>query len=233
MGILAGIRQWNRRRQLGGMVGDVARVAFSGGEAQYLREAAIVHEIVGDACTFAEAKRILGRTKAMMIMSPDMPRATLVESMMRAHPILGRNTAYEICMELDGLIFSQGAVLPAQCPARLAEPEQRDVVVIKNKSRPDGISEEFAWMTQRFGKRGSDWELITQSYETDRARSYDVIYVRTGSGEEFKVTFDITAFDRRGRGRDGEAPRSWEIDRLPDSKQQTPVASPKPWNRKR
>lgn len=214
MGIFDRLGRWNRGRNLNRSMVDVARAAFPGGHKQFLAESQLVFEMVGNSFTKEDAGRILSRTKAMMFVANDKSRERIVASMMSAHPGLSVQAANDVysllCTLVDGDV--PGAMHHHNDGGGRV-PED-GVIVITNKSRILGIDEEYAWIEARHGKQGRDWNLVVQMYKTAGERSYDVLEIRTSSGDELTITFDITAFDRPGGPRGPESHRSRSVDGL-------------------
>ena len=64
-----------------------------------------------------------------------------------------------------------------------------DAIVI----RRGGVPAEYRYLEERFGTRGIDWELVSQSFIARDSRSFDELSVRTKGGMR-NVVFDITYF---------------------------------------
>jgi hypothetical protein len=69
-----------------------------------------------------------------------------------------------------------------------------EAITIHARSSAEGVPKEYAWLELRFGRRGKDWKLISQSLCLREERSYDVLHIRLADGSEKKFYFDITEF---------------------------------------
>ena len=64
-----------------------------------------------------------------------------------------------------------------------------DAIVI----RGGGVPAEYRYLEKRFGRRGIDWQLMSQSFFRWQGRSYDELSVQTKRGVR-TVIFDISGF---------------------------------------
>ena len=71
-----------------------------------------------------------------------------------------------------------------------------NAIIIKNaKNTNEGVAAEYAYVTQLYGSRGLDWDLVYQEGLTVENRTYDKLVIRIeSSGEEKSIFFDITSF---------------------------------------
>jgi len=71
-----------------------------------------------------------------------------------------------------------------------------NAIIIKNaKNTNEGVAAEYAYVTQLYGSRGLDWNLVYQEGLTVENRTYDKLVIRIeSSGEEKSIFFDITSF---------------------------------------
>jgi len=71
---------------------------------------------------------------------------------------------------------------------RTKEDSVDDVILI----RSGGVPAEYRYLERRFGRRGVDWELVSQSFVTKNGRSFDELLLSTNMGMR-KVVFDVSA----------------------------------------
>jgi len=73
---------------------------------------------------------------------------------------------------------------------------EEDAVVINAPTDFAGVGAEYAWLSSRFGKRGTDWERTLQmlAHGQDGHRVFDVLFIRLADGTTRKIWFDITRF---------------------------------------
>jgi hypothetical protein len=57
-----------------------------------------------------------------------------------------------------------------------------------------GVQAEYLYLTRRFGRRGTDWELTKQALLQVGGRSYDEMRIKLSDGTQKTIFFDITEF---------------------------------------
>jgi len=72
---------------------------------------------------------------------------------------------------------------------------KENAVIIKGaKSSMEGIGAEYRYLSEKFGERGKDWELILQSLIEDKGKRYDMMIVDLKDGTNTTIYFDISGF---------------------------------------
>ena len=56
----------------------------------------------------------------------------------------------------------------------------------------EGTVAEFAWLSQKYGQKGTDWKLIWQSHGIHDARDIDTFQIELADGTPLTVFFDCT-----------------------------------------
>lgn len=69
-----------------------------------------------------------------------------------------------------------------------------EAIVIQADKTASGVSQEYQWVEQHFGKRGVDWQLVKQALLHKDDRAYDMLHIRLADGTEKQFYFDITSF---------------------------------------
>jgi hypothetical protein len=71
-----------------------------------------------------------------------------------------------------------------------------DSIIITNaKGDAEGVDAEYYYLEKKLGKKGVDWNLISQSLVAGEAgRSYDKMDIRLSTGKMITMYFDITDF---------------------------------------
>jgi hypothetical protein len=69
-------------------------------------------------------------------------------------------------------------------------------IIIKNAgNETNGVASEYAYVSKIHGQMHTNWELITQSLQTNNNREYDVLNIQTlPQKEKISYYFDITDF---------------------------------------
>jgi len=69
-------------------------------------------------------------------------------------------------------------------------------IIIKNaENETNGIASEYAYISKIHGQKHTNWELISQSLQTNNNRKYDVLDIQTlPQKEKISYYFDITDF---------------------------------------
>ena len=58
----------------------------------------------------------------------------------------------------------------------------------------EGMQAEYQYLSDKFGVRGTDWNLDMQSLAEDKGKRYDVMMVDLKDGTKLSIYFDITDF---------------------------------------
>ena len=69
-----------------------------------------------------------------------------------------------------------------------------NAVLVTASSEPLGVSQEYSYLEQMFGKRDVDWVLEMQVQTSGNGRKHDVLTIRLNDGSMRHFWFDITAF---------------------------------------
>jgi hypothetical protein len=69
-----------------------------------------------------------------------------------------------------------------------------NAVIIEAKTEEAGVAKEYEYIEKTCGKRGEDWQLITQDLYSIKGRDYDMLAIRLQDGTRREVWFDITSF---------------------------------------
>lgn len=81
---------------------------------------------------------------------------------------------------LDRLFGRRGA-----SPAQAGSSMESAIVV-------SDVAQEYALLEASFGRRGHDWDLVSQALLESGGRYFDRIHLRTG-GADVEVFFDVTS----------------------------------------
>ena len=63
-------------------------------------------------------------------------------------------------------------------------------IIINKKNETDGVAEEYKWLREHY----PGYTFRSQSLNYKDKRSYDILKIKTQSGEEKSIYFDITNF---------------------------------------
>lgn len=70
-----------------------------------------------------------------------------------------------------------------------------NAVIIQNaRGEQDGVASEYYYLDIKFGRRGRDWQLSSQSLISVDGKKYDKMDIKLSDGTEKTIFFDITGF---------------------------------------
>jgi hypothetical protein len=174
--------------ELAEIMKQMAFAAFPGGEQQIEEETAQLRALLKNRLSSAEAKQLLCKTKALLIISEDKSENRIIESVQITTN--GKLTLQECRLVY---VFLTGITGPQHSDA--TGTSEDDAVYINATSTMAGISAEYAWIEQRFGKRDIDWKVVMRSHGTrDDGKSIENFVIETKNGEEHNLYFDISSF---------------------------------------
>jgi hypothetical protein len=72
---------------------------------------------------------------------------------------------------------------------------QDAVVITKARNSSEGVAAEYRYLANRYGARGTAWNLVGQKKVDYQGKDYDIISIKlAGSEQPTSVYFDITSF---------------------------------------
>jgi hypothetical protein len=166
----------------------IALAAFPGGEKQIQEETAQLHALLRGKLTNDEAKRLLTRTKALLIISEDKSKERIVPSIVastgnKLTPHEGF-LAYQFFTGVSGDLFAGGD-----------GSSTAQAVVINATSSSVGINAEYKWIESRYGARDKDWTIEMRMHGgSDDGKSYETFYIKLADGTPKTIVFDISSF---------------------------------------
>lgn len=178
----------NRSSELEQQMQLISLAAFPGGKQQIEEEAAQLHALLRGKLTKDEAKRLLARTKALLVISEDKSKERIVPSIVAA---AGNKLtqhegflAYQFFTGSAGELFSGGN---GSCT--------ESAVVINATSSLAGISAEYQWISNQYGRRDQDWKVVSRSHgSSDDGKYYETFHVELTGGARRTIVFDISSF---------------------------------------
>lgn len=166
----------------------IALAAFPGGEKQIQEETAQLHALLRGKLTKDEAKKLLTRTKALLIISDDKSKERIVPSIVAS---TGNKLthhegvlAYQFFTGVSGDLYAGGDGSTAQ-----------SAVVINATSSSAGINAEYKWIESRYGTRDKDWTIEMRMHGgSDDGKSYETFQIKLADGAPKTIVFDISSF---------------------------------------
>jgi hypothetical protein len=67
-------------------------------------------------------------------------------------------------------------------------------IVINETDTAAGVESEYAYLSERFGEKYTDWRFASQSLQNHDGKYYDVIKITLADGIPKSVYFDISNF---------------------------------------
>lgn len=166
----------------------ISLAAFPGGEKQIQEETGQLHALLRGKLTKDEAKRLLTRTKALLIISDDKSKERIVPSIVASTE--NRLTqhegllAYQFFTGVSGDIYAGGD-----------GQSEEDAVVIDATSSSIGINAEYKWIESKYGVRDKDWTIEMRLHGgSDDGKSYETFHIKLADGTPKTVVFDISFF---------------------------------------
>ena len=74
------------------------------------------------------------------------------------------------------------------------------LIILEAENNTQGIQYEYYYLSKRFGLRGKDWKLKSQSLHEKDGKMYDKMDIIINDRSEKTVFFDITDFFGKGLG---------------------------------
>ncbi len=166
----------------------IALVAFPGGEKQINQETEQLHTLLCGKLTKDEAKKLLTRTKALLIISDDYSKERIVPSIIAS---TGNKLthhegvlAYQFFTGISGELYTGGDGSTIQM-----------AVVINATSSPAGINAEYKWIESRYGALNKDWKIESRMHgESDSGKFYETFHIKLADGTLKTIVFDISSF---------------------------------------
>jgi len=75
---------------------------------------------------------------------------------------------------------------------------ERAVIIRGAPDEALGVEAEYAYLAQKFGRPGIDWELVGQGLLEPGHRKYDEMHIKLADGTQRTIYFDITEFFGKG-----------------------------------
>jgi len=71
---------------------------------------------------------------------------------------------------------------------------EKSIKVKGASSEMEGVLAEYNWLSKKFGKRGKDWEIESQSLIKKNNNKYDEMTIKLADGTKKRIHFDVTEF---------------------------------------
>ncbi len=166
----------------------VALAAFPGGEDQIREETGQLHALLRGKLTKSEAKHLLTRTKALLIISDDKSKERIVPSIVNATG--GKLTTHEASLAFQFFTGVSGDLFGGGDGS-----SQEQAVIINATSSSVGIHAEYQWLEKHFGKRDEDWTIEMRMHGgSDDGRSFETYDIKLADGTQKTIVFDISSF---------------------------------------
>lgn len=178
----------DQREQLEASFKQVFEAAFPLGNAQLESETDRLHFELRGRLSRDDAKKLLMRVKALLVMNSERDPSYLADYVRRT---------------TNGQLAGDEARLTAEFVRSLAIGATKqagsgtsvdDPVVIEAETTIPGIRAEYAWLEQHFGKRDRDWTLVMRSHGPRGDRTIETMQIELKDGSKRTIHFDITNF---------------------------------------
>ena len=166
----------------------VPLMAFPGGEEQIREETDQLHALLRGKLSKDEARRLLKRTKTLLIIAQDKSKERIVPSIVNATGCKLTNheasLAFQFFTGVSGDLYGGG------------EGTSEEGAVIINATLSNiGIHAEYQWLEKKYGKRDEDWTVeIRMHGSSDDGRIFETFRVKLVDGTMKTVVFDISSF---------------------------------------
>jgi|SRR3989344_892562 len=169
----------------------IALVAFPGGPKQIEEETGQLHALLRGRLSKDDAKRLLTRTKALLVIAKEDRSEERITSSIVANTE-GRLTQHEAQLVYQFLTGMSG---PAHSGGDGSSREK--AVVINATSSLTGIPAEYEWIEARYGKEDEAWTVQMRLQSSDAGKSYETFVIELQDGTERTIHFDISSFYER------------------------------------
>lgn len=167
---------------------SIALAAFPRGEKQIREETAQLHALLRGKLTKDEAKKLLTRTKALLIISDDKSKERIIPSIVAS---TGNKLthhegvlAYQFFTGISGDIYAGGDGSTTQ-----------SAVVINATSSSVGVNAEYKWIESRYGTQDKDWTIETRMHGgSNDGKSFESFHIKLANGNMKTIVFDISSF---------------------------------------
>ena len=190
--------------------GKIMDATFPGGEEQIDAETAQLFSLLNRKVSLDEAKRTLIHAKGRIFIgisnadtessdAMEEHKAQWIESIKVYSD--GKLTKEDAEKALN---FVMTAINQKQtkCPAEKEQPvmaERRpdEVVGIDASTTQQGISMEYHWLEERYGKQNEDWNILNRVHgRADNGKAYEIFTISTKTDENKVIAFEISSFYR-------------------------------------
>lgn len=166
----------------------IALAAFPGGEKQIQEETAQLHALLRGKLTKDEAKKLLRRTKALLIISDDKSKEQIV-------PSIVASTGNKLTHHEGFLAYQFLTGVSGDLYAGSDGSTTQSAVVINATSSSAGINAEYKWIESRYGTRDKDWTIEMRMHgRSDDGKSYETFRIKLADGTPKAIVFDISSF---------------------------------------
>lgn len=168
----------------------VSSMAFPGGSEQMEEETGQLHALLRGHLNRDEAKRLLTRTKALLIIAQDQSEERITHSILAATG--GKLTQHEARLVFQFLTGTSGPLHSG------GDGSSRDrAVVINATSSITGIRAEYEWIEARYGKQDIEWTVKTRFHGGNADKAFETFVIQLRDGSERTIHFDISLFYKR------------------------------------
>jgi hypothetical protein len=155
---------------------------------QIQEETGQLHALLRGKLTKSEAKQLLTRTKALLIISDDKSKERIVPSIMNATG--GKLTSHEASLAFQFFTGVSGDFYGGRDGS-----SQEQAVVINATSSSIGIHAEYQWLEKHFGKRDEDWTIERRMHGwAGDGRAFEAYEIKLADGTLKAIFFDISSF---------------------------------------
>lgn len=165
----------------------VSSMAFPGGSEQIEEETGQLHALLRGRLNKDEAKRLLTRTKALLIIAHDHSEERITHSILAATG--GKLTQHEARLVFQFLTGRSGPLHSG------GDGSSRDTAVVINAtSSITGIRAEYEWIEARYGQQNTEWTVKTRFHGGHAGKAFETFVIELRDGAERTIHFDISSF---------------------------------------
>jgi hypothetical protein len=167
---------------------QVAFAAFPGGNKQIEEEALQLHALLRGKLSKDEAKKLLTRTKALLVISEDKSKERIVPSIVisTGNKLTEHEgfLAYQFFTGVSGDLYGGGD-----------GSSESSAVVVNATSNSVGIQAEYKWIESKYGPKEKAWTIQMRTHGTSEGgKSYETFNIKLADGSLETVVFDISSF---------------------------------------
>lgn len=165
---------------------QIAALAFPGGNKQIDEDAERLHSLLGGAIPKPLTKELLFKSKALLVIAQDKSESRILPSIQASAG--DKLTAHQCNIVYQFITSSLDFPNRGNDGSTIAR-----AVKLKATSAIAGITEEYTWLSARFGKKDHDWSIGDRWQDEIDGKTIEIFALNFKDGSTKEVHFDISS----------------------------------------